>query len=288
MTSLSSPAMRTNHRRSSPSARSTARTAGCRSANAASHPSMSASSRASAASSSGRSPASLGERLSRPRRGRALLDEIGVEAAQPGGREAPRNRRVRPPAARPIAAAPSGSSISATRPGAKRSGCRPSTSKPVTPSWTTLSSPPTALATHGMPHAAASRATRPKLSRGSARSRRRRRGSSSTAGGAAWARRTRRARRHRASPGERLADQLGVAVGAAGTADEDEYGVVSVQHGEGERHVGPLQRLDPPDEQEIGRSAEKPMARRAPPVTGAKKACSTAGGTISITPGGSP
>ena len=43
-------------------------------------------------------------------------------------------------------------------------GSWPSTNTPEIPSATTVRNPPTALATTGVPHACASRATRPKLS----------------------------------------------------------------------------------------------------------------------------
>ena len=43
-------------------------------------------------------------------------------------------------------------------------GSWPSTSDPEIPSATAVRSPPTAVATTGVPHACASRATRPKLS----------------------------------------------------------------------------------------------------------------------------
>ena len=45
---------------------------------------------------------------------------------------------------------------------AKSPGSRPSTRNPVTPSSTSVVRPPTADATTGSPHAAASRATNPK------------------------------------------------------------------------------------------------------------------------------
>ena len=70
-----------------------------------------------------------------------------------------------------------------------------------------------------------------------------------------------------------MAPSAAVAVGAAGAADEDQHGVVSVQPGERPYgHVGALERLDPPDEQQdrpVGGEAER--AARAAAVTGGEE-----------------
>ena len=65
-------------------------------------------------------------------------------------------------AAASFLAARSGALSTAPMTRAQSTGSWPSTSTPETPSRTAVTSPPTAAATTGVPHACASRATRPK------------------------------------------------------------------------------------------------------------------------------
>ena len=136
-----------------------------------------------------------------------------------------------------------------------------------------FSSPPTALATTGMPHAAASRATSPKLSL--------RLGHDHHVGCAVVAGqdvvRLRRDEPHPVGDAE-VGDQLPasaslVAVDAAGATDDHQHGVAAGRAGQGaDRHVGRLERLDPPDEQQhraVGGQAER--APGAAPVAGGEE-----------------
>ena len=162
----------------------------------------------------------------------------------------------------------------------------------MTPSWTMLSRPPTALATTGTPHAAASSATSPKLSL--------RLGTIDHVGGAVVAGQdVVRLRLDEADPigdAEVVDERLGAAASASpSTPLAPPTTTSSASRGQLGRaarigHVGRLQRLDPPDEQHdrpIGRAARR-RARAPVRSPGAKKACSTAGGTISMRPAGSP
>ena len=134
---------------------------GCSSSCSASQASMSASSSARVSASAivvghGIAGQALSCTTRRARR------EVGVEAPEAG-------RRGRPG----VAAGALGGGLGDARPrgpgrrgalataAAKSAGSRSSTRKPVTPSSTSVRSPPTAAATTGVPQAAASRATRP-------------------------------------------------------------------------------------------------------------------------------
>ena len=234
--------------------------------------------------------AARGRRARRRRTGRTCAHEqatsdadgeVGVEAAQAGGGERPR------------VAAAAGGGADAHLPGqARRSPaarrCRrrtprgrdPRTRKPVWPWSTSVSRPPTAAATTGVPQAAASRATRPKLSE--------RDGHQHHVGGAVPARQeVVGLRRHEADPvaeaelvdqGEQLLD-LGVAVDAAGPAHDHQHGVGPV-----EVRRGPARPRRRPSAAGCGRRTAAPGGRRgrgrwrAPRRSpGAKKACSTPG-----------
>ena len=173
----------------------------------------------------------------------------------------------------------------------KRSGSRPSTSTPVTPSWTTSINPPTALATTGMPQAAAFEGHEAEALAPT--------GHDDDIGGAVIARQQvvrlgfdEHDTIGEAEIGGQSADRLlfEESVRAAGATDDDEHGVRAVHRSEGpDGDVGAFERLDPADIQHdraVGRQADG--APRAAACPGAKKACSTAGGTVSMTPLGSP
>ena len=134
------------------------------------------------------------------------------------------------------------------------------------PSSTTERRPPTSAATTGVPHAAASSATRPNDSVREGTSTRRRRGSTRRATRGSAGRRTAPGPRGRApatmdvQPGE-----LGGAVGPARAADDHEPGPRVAQRGQRlHREVDALERLDPADEQQrrAGRRAAGGAGRR--------------------------
>ena len=156
------------------------------------------------------------------------------------------------------------------------------------PCSTRVRRPPTAAATTGVPHAAASRATSPKDSE--------RLGHEHDVGGPVVG--GQQVVGHGgdhadlvgdAELGDQLVDPLDLrgALGAAGPADHHEPGVGPAERGEGpDRDVEALERLDAADEQEHRAVAEVEVVQRgAGAVAGRpaeKKAWSTPGGTSSM------